>query len=144
MLLSHVWLPITCKRRFSFTVPTVSFQKSSLRVKEPRFAHKTYQVPIYRHAPEGSLDYKTVVNFRVLQRQSDGATEDTDFQGQPNWNSLVFNPNEAIAYVNVEIFNDVEESEGDESFHIEIQRSDNNYIIDGSDSLTVVIEDARG
>ena len=85
-----------------------------------------------------------MVNFRVLQRQSDRATEDTDFQGQPNWNSLVFDPNEGIAYVNVEIFNDVEESEGDEGFHIEIQRSDNDYLINGSDSLAVVIEDARG
>ena len=132
---------------FSFLVPTVSFQKGShpiLRVKEPRFTPKTYQVPIYRHAPEGSLDYRTEVHFRVFQRQSDRATEDLDFQGQPNWNSLIFSPNQSVAYMNVEILNDVEETEGDESFHIEIQRSDSNYIINGSDSLTVIIEDAQG
>lgn len=125
----------------------MSFQKGShpiLRVKEPRFAPKTYQVPIYRQVAEGSLDYRTEVHFRVFQRQSDRATEDLDFQGQPNWDSVVFNPNQSIAFMNVDIFNDVEEMEGNESFHIEIQRSDNNYIIDGSDSLTVVIEDARG
>ena len=130
-----------------YVVPTVSFQKGShavLHLKEPQFAPKTYQVPIYRYIPEGSLAYRTEVKFRVLQRQSDLAVEDSDFQGQPKWTPLVFNPNKGVAYVDVEIFNDVEESEGNESFHIEIQRNDNHYIISGSDSLTVVIDDAQG
>ena len=124
----------------------MSFQKGSdpvLRLKEPRFTSKTYQIPIYRHIPEGSLNYSTEVNFRVLQWQSDLATEDSDFQGQPNWNPLIFTPNQEVAYVDVEILNDKKESEGDEGFHIEIQRDDRDYIIDGSDSLEVIIEDAQ-
>lgn len=126
-------------------VPTVSFQKGLhpvLHLKEPRFASKTYKVPIYRHIPEGSLNYRTEVNFRVLQRQSDLAEEDRDFQGQPNWTPLIFSPTQSVAYVDVEIMNDDIESEGDETFHIEIQRDDRDYIIHGSDSLKVVIENA--
>ena len=121
----------------------MSFQKGpspALHFKEPRFAPKVYKVPVYRHISEGSLAYKTEVNFRVLQWQTDLAEEDHDFRGQPSWTPLIFSPTQSVAYVDVQILNDNRETEGDESFHIEIQRDDRNYIISGCDSLKVVIE----